>query len=65
MPNPDDYIEGTFDDRNPANQQENEPVLIEIEEEYFYELKAIVKKYHKLLEDIKNKKININQSQIP
>ena len=56
MPNPDDYIEGTFDDRNPANQQETEPVLIEVEEEYFYELKAIASKYYKLLEQIKNKK---------
>lgn len=56
MPNPDDYIEGTFDDRNPANQEETEPVLIEIEEEYFYELQAISKKYYKLLEQLKNQK---------
>ena len=60
MPNPDDYIQGTFDERNPANQQETEPVLIEVEEEYFYELQSISKKYYKLLAEIKSKQNKIH-----
>ena len=56
MGNPDDYIQGTFDDRNPANQQETEPVLIEVEEDYFHHLQGISKKYYKLLEEMKMQK---------
>lgn len=53
--NPDDYITGTHDTRNPTNEKETEPVLIEVEEDYFYHLQGISKKYYKLLEEMKIK----------
>lgn len=54
--NPDDYITGTHDTRNPTNEKETEPVLIEVEEDYFYHLQGISKKYYKLLEEMKMQK---------
>lgn len=50
--NPDHYIEGTFDERNPCNQEELEiePTELDILEDEVYRLERIIKQQEQLIE---------------